>query len=118
VLNLRSSLAALTYGDHWGFETLPSLYTPPVAQAGRARKRAAFWRALGFPNLVRARAAKARKREERIKRETLELARRANPFALPEDAELWASVARRNVRAPGYKADSLALPRKKTPKGY
>ena len=81
-------------------------------------KRAAFWRALGFPNLVRARAAKARKREERIKRETLELAWRANPFALPEDAELWASVARRNVRAPGYKADSLALPRKKTPKGY
>src|SRR5215469_18790133 len=47
-------------------------------------KRAAFWRALGFPNLVRARAAKARKREERIKRETLEVERRANPFALPE----------------------------------
>jgi hypothetical protein len=84
----------------------------------KGRRRAAFWRKLGFPNLVRARAAKARKREERIKRETLELARRVNPFAFPEDAELWASVARRNVRASGHKADSLALPRKKTPNGY
>ena len=64
--------------------------------------------------MVRARAAKARKREERIKRETLELARRVNPFALPGDEELWASVARRNVRPPGRKGDSLALQRKKT----
>jgi len=80
--------------------------------------RAAFWRELGFPNLVLARAAKARKREERLKRETLELARRANPFALPEGAELWASVARRNVRGSGHKADSLALPHKKTPNRY
>jgi hypothetical protein len=81
-------------------------------------KRAAFWRALGFPNLVRARAAKVRKQEERLKRETLEPARRANPFALPEDAELWASVARRNVRALGDKANSLALQRRKTRSGY
>ena len=81
-------------------------------------KRAAFWRALGFPNLVRARAAKARKREERLKRETLELARRANPFALPEDSELWASVAKRNVRGHGHKEDSLSLQRKKTPDRY
>ena len=73
-------------------------------------KRPAFWRALGFPNLVRARAAKARKREERLKRETLQLARRANPFALPEDAELWASVARRNVRAPADKAKLACAP--------
>ena len=81
-------------------------------------KRAAFWRALGFPNLVRARAAKARNREERLKRETLELARRANPFALSEDAELWASVAKRNVRGYGHKEDSLSLQRKKTPDRY
>jgi len=80
--------------------------------------RAAFWRALGFPNLVRARAAKARKREARIKRETLELARRVNPFALPEDAELWASVARGKVRGLGRDADSLPLQRKKRLYGY
>ena len=80
--------------------------------------RAAFWRAPGFPNLIRARAAKARKREERLKRETLKVARQVNPFALAEDAELWAPVARRNVRASGHNVDSLPLPRKKTPNGY
>src|SRR5215467_2218333 len=90
--------------------------------AGRKRggyaggpKRAAFWRALGFPNLVRTRAAKARRWEARIKRETLELAMRVNPFALPEDAELWASVARKKAQLRGFEADSFALARKKTP---
>jgi hypothetical protein len=57
-------------------------------------KRAAFWRALGFPNLVRARTAKARYRLERLKQEEWALARSVNPYALPEDAALWASVAR------------------------
>jgi hypothetical protein len=57
-------------------------------------RRAAFWRSLGFPNLVRARAAKARFRLERLKREEWALARSVNPYALPEDAHLWASVAR------------------------
>jgi hypothetical protein len=47
---------------------------------------------LGFANLVLARAAKARYRLERLKREELALARSVNPFALPEDAQLWASV--------------------------
>jgi hypothetical protein len=37
--------------------------------------RAAFWRSLGWPNLVLARAAKARKRLERVKREEWALAR-------------------------------------------
>jgi hypothetical protein len=48
-------------------------------------KRAAFWRALGFPNLVRARAALAnkvrRRRLEEWKREEL----RRTPFALLDD---------------------------------
>ena len=48
----------------------------------------------------------------------LELARRVNPFALPEEAELGASVARRKVRVSGHKADSLALQRKKRAYGY
>jgi hypothetical protein len=58
-------------------------------------KRAAFWRELGFPNLVRAGAAKARYRLARLKREEWALARSVNPYALPEDAHLWASVARK-----------------------
>jgi hypothetical protein len=49
---------------------------------------------LGWPNLVRAREAKARYRLERLKPEEWALARTANPFALPQDAHLWASVAR------------------------
>jgi hypothetical protein len=49
-----------------------SSYSAFVARCKRGRyaggpKRAAFWRALGFPNLVRARAAKARKRESGLK---------------------------------------------------
>ena len=48
-------------------------------------KRAAFWRALGFPNLVRARAALANKvrlrRLEEWKREEL----KRTPFALLHD---------------------------------
>jgi hypothetical protein len=56
--------------------------------------RARFWAAQGWPNLVLARAAKARKRQERLKREEWALARAANPFALPQDAPHWASVAR------------------------
>jgi hypothetical protein len=51
----------------------------------KGRRRAAFRRELGFPNLARARAAKARKREERLKRETFERARALNPFALKDD---------------------------------
>jgi hypothetical protein len=67
---------------------------------------------------VRARAAKARYRLERSKREELALARSVNPFALPEDAHLWASVAKEKVQPRGCGADSAALQRKKTPNGY
>lgn len=59
---------------------------------GLGRNR--FWAALGWPNLVRARAAKARKRLERLKREEWALARMVNPLALPHDAHHWAIVAR------------------------
>jgi hypothetical protein len=55
-------------------------------------QRAAFWRAQGFPNLVRARAAKARKREARLRKEILEKARRITPFAMPEDLQQWAEI--------------------------
>jgi hypothetical protein len=40
-----------------------------------------------FPNFVPARAAKARKREERIKREKFERTRALNPFAIPHGCD-------------------------------
>jgi hypothetical protein len=58
-------------------------------------KRAAFWRALGFPNLALARAAKARYRLRRLKQEELALARSVNPFALPEDPRCGPQQLRR-----------------------
>ena len=52
---------------------------------GSGRKRAGFWRALGFPNLVLARAALANKvrlrRLEEWKREQL----RRTPFAILDE---------------------------------
>lgn len=50
--------------------------------AAQGYSRARFWRALGFPNLVRAREAKARKRQERLRREA---ARKFSPFADSRD---------------------------------
>ena len=47
--------------------------------------RAAFWRSLGFSNLVRARAAKAKKREQRLKLERIQAAKRFSPFAMMDD---------------------------------
>jgi hypothetical protein len=61
----------------------------PECPALRARwrkgglHRAQFWRALGFPNLVKAREISARNRKAR---KLLEEARRFSPFALdPRD---------------------------------
>jgi len=51
----------------------------------KARRRAAFWRSLGFPNLVRARAAKAKKREQRLRLERIQAAKRFSPFAMIDD---------------------------------
>jgi hypothetical protein len=48
-------------------------------------KRAAFWRQLGFPNLVRARAAKAEKRRLRLLEEWKRDELRRTPFALLDD---------------------------------
>lgn len=48
-------------------------------------KRAAFWRQLGFPNLVLARAAKAKKREQRLAVERKREALKRNPFAMLDD---------------------------------
>ena len=57
----------------------------------RGRLRAAFWRALGFPNLVLARAAKAAKRQRAQARAVEEQSRReaqkrANEIATNLDA--------------------------------
>ena len=48
------------------FVLLPSI-SAAIAHHLKARRRAAFWRKLGCPNFVLARAAKPRKREERPK---------------------------------------------------
>jgi hypothetical protein len=66
---------------------------PPSALAARNRlgglHRAAFWRELGFSNLVLARAAKANKRRLRLLEEWRQQELRRTPFAiLDEPAEL------------------------------
>jgi len=48
-------------------------------------KRAAFWRQLGFPNLVRARAAKAEKRRLRLLEEWKREELRRTPFAILDE---------------------------------
>jgi hypothetical protein len=50
----------------------------------KGRRRAEFCRELSFPNLVLARAAKARYRLERLKREELALARSVNRSGCPK----------------------------------
>jgi hypothetical protein len=52
--------------------------------------RAAFWRELGFPNLVLARAALARKV---AKSKALEQARLFSPFAILDEAEQYVEPA-------------------------
>jgi hypothetical protein len=64
---------------------------------GAGRKRAAFWRAQGFPNLVLARAAKAEKRRLRKLEEWKQQELRRMPFALldnppPELAPPWSRL--------------------------
>ena len=68
-----------------------------VARPVEGRRRAAFWRKLGFPNLVLARAAKARKRQKRLKKERFELAR-AHPFAIPDDRDYLLELDSRRSR--------------------
>jgi len=54
-------------------------------RSGRAkavgRKRATYWRALGFPNLVKARKISARKRRARKQARLFAEAKLRNPFA-------------------------------------
>jgi len=49
---------------------------------GAGLKRAAFWRELGFPNLVRARAAYAKIRAERRRQQ---VAKQFGPFAIANE---------------------------------
>ena len=51
-----------------------------------------FWRQFGFPNLVLARAAKARKRQAQIRQEILEKARRFDPYVTLEESPRWAEI--------------------------
>jgi hypothetical protein len=51
-----------------------------------------------------ARSARGTRDAQSALSEELALARSANPFALPEDAHLWASVAREKVQTRGYRA--------------
>jgi hypothetical protein len=67
----------------------------------KGRRRAAFWRTLRFPNLVLSRAAKVRKREERLKRERLERARALNPFAIQGDCDYLLEPNSRRPRRRG-----------------
>jgi len=69
-----------------------------VAQtAWRAASRR-IWRELGFPNLVLADTAKARKQEERLKRARFERARALNPFAIPDDRDYLLELNSRGSR--------------------
>jgi len=76
-----SALGRITDPARWPHQTVGLA----CRNIGSGRKRAAFWPALGFPNLVLARAAKANKRSlcrlEEWKREEL----RRTPFALLDD---------------------------------
>ena len=62
--------------------------------------RAAYWRQLGFPNLVLARAAKAEKRRKRKLEEWKQEERRRTPFALLDNppSELAPSWSRLKFR--------------------
>jgi hypothetical protein len=55
---------------------------------------------------------------QRLTRETLEEARRVNPFALPEEAQLWASVSNRKVRRLDTRRTTLRSSVRKTPNVY
>jgi hypothetical protein len=69
------SVVALYYPHHMEWKPKPNCWGGRAAVAcGRGRHRAAFWRAQGFPNLVRAREVRAANRA-RVK-EAAELARR------------------------------------------
>ena len=52
---------------------------------GSGRKRAAFWRSLGFPNLMLARAAKANKRGLRLLEEWKQKQLQRTPFAILDE---------------------------------
>ena len=55
----------------------------------KGRGRAAFWRSRGFPNSALARAAKAKKRQQRLRLERIEAAKRFSPFAMLDDLPLY-----------------------------
>jgi len=60
--------------------------------------RAAFWRSLGFPNLVRARDAKAEKRRQRRLEEWKQQELKRTPFALLDDPPPEVSPVKRPLR--------------------
>jgi len=64
---------------HWRSQALSSL------NRWKGRRRAASWRSFVFPNLVLARAAKAKKREERLASEWKREELRRTPFAILDE---------------------------------
>ena len=75
---LHASLRRILTRSAWTANAKQSPRALSSLNRWKGRRRAAFWPTLGFPNLVLARTAKARKREERLKREI-----RAGPCAEP-----------------------------------
>jgi hypothetical protein len=69
------------------------------------RRRAAFWRTLGFPNLVEARKVSARNRRARKQARLERLAKLDNPFAL-SDREKPRGILSRQVRPVSKQASS------------
>ena len=61
-------------------------------------KRAAFWRALGFSNLVLARAAKAEKRRQRKLEEWRREELKRTPFALLDEPPAELAMSKKRPR--------------------
>jgi hypothetical protein len=65
----------------------------------KGRRRAAFWRSLGFPNLELARNAKAERRRLRLLEEWKRKELRRTPFALLDDPPPELSPVKRPRRS-------------------
>jgi len=70
-------------------------------------KRAAFWRSLGFPNLVLARAAKANKRRQRLLEQWKQKELKRTPFAILDEPPPELSPVKRPRRSLATKPQDL-----------
>ena len=81
------------------------------------RRRAAFWRKLGFPNLVRARAAKANKRRLRLLEEWEREELKRTPFAILDEPPPESSLVKRPRRSLATKSQDFVGDEERAPKG-